>query len=273
MLRTERKMSSENTKKLIHNTLGQMKKPVRLVVFSSDRGCVQCPAVIALAKEIKTLSPKIALEVYDIIMDRDRTDIYGIQAAPALVVQGGTGRVVRFYGMLENIFLDALLDCIAAASTDRAWFSAPILGALKLLEKDVHIQVFVDNDCGQCRLVAGTAIGLALENDLIHTDIIVARDFPELMRKHDITIFPKTVFGGNLHMDGHMSESEFLEMIFEAEGLRSAREKRCLVCGSPSPDAICSSCKAKIQAEAVSHKLAEEKTKHSDAAVRKHEKA
>jgi alkyl hydroperoxide reductase subunit AhpF len=265
-------MSSESKQKLIQNTLGQMKKPVRLVVFSSDRGCVQCPPVIALAKEIKSFSAKVALEVYDIIMDRDRTELYGIQAAPALVVQGGTGRVVRFYGMLKNIFLDALLDCIAAASTDRVWFSAPILGALKLLERDVHIQVFVDNDCGQCRLVAGTAIGLALENDLIHTDIIVAGDFPDLMRKHDITTLPKTIFGGNLHMDGHVSESEFLEMIFEAEGLRSAREKRCLVCGNPSPDTICGSCKAKIQAEAIGHKLSEEKKKHSETAPRKHEK-
>ncbi len=266
-------MSSENTQKLIQNTLGQMKKPVRLVVFSSDRGCVQCPAVIALAREIKSLSAKIALEVYDITMDRDKTELYGVQATPALVVQGGTGRVVRFYGMLKNIFLDALLDCIVAASTDKAWFSAPILGVLKLLERDVHIQVFVDNDCGQCRLVAETAMGLALENDFIHTDIIVAGDNPDLMRKHSITSLPKTIFGENLHMDGHVSESEFLEMIFEAEGLRSVREKRCLVCGNPSPDTICGSCKAKIQAEAVGHKLSEEKTKHSNATVRKHEKA
>ena len=265
-------MSSESTQKLIQNTLGQMKKPVRLVVFSRDTGCVQCPAALALARDIKSGSPRIALEVYDIIMDRDKTDLYNIHTAPALVVQGSTGRAIRFYGMLNNLFLEVLLDCIAAASTDRVWFSVPILGALKLLERDVHIQVFVDNNCGKCRLVAGTAIGLALENDLVHTDILVARDFPDLMRKHGITTLPKTIFGENLHMDGHVSESEFLEMIFEAEGLMAMREKRCLVCGNPSPDTICASCKAKIRAEAVSHKLGEEKTKHSETAPRKHEK-
>jgi alkyl hydroperoxide reductase subunit AhpF len=266
-------MSTESPQKLIQNTLGHMKNPVRLVVFSSDTGCVQCPAVIALAKEIKSQSAKIALEVYDITMDRDKTELYSVQAAPALVVQGGRGRAVRFYGMVKDIFLDVLLDCIAAVSADRVWFTDSIRSTVKFLEKDVHIQVFVENTCRQCRPVAETAIGLALENDLIHTDILIASDFPDLVSKHRITTLPKTIFGGNLHMDGHVSESEFLEMIFEAEGLRSTREKRCLVCGNPSPDTICASCKAKIQAEAVGHKLSEEKTRHSELPPRKHEKA
>lgn len=266
-------MSAENTQKLIQNTLGQMKHPVRLVVFSSDTGCVQCPAVIALTKEIKSLSAKIALEVYDITMDRDKSEQYGVHAAPALAVQGSTGRAVRFYGTVKNIFLDVLLDCIVAVSTDRVWFTDAIRGTVKLLERDVHIQVFVDNDCFRCRSVAETAIGLALENDLIHTDILIASDFPDLVRKLRITTLPRTIFGENLHMEGHVTESEFLEMIFEAEGLRSVREKRCLVCGNPSPDSICASCKARIQAEAVGHKLAEEKTKRSETTPRKHEKA
>ncbi len=265
-------MLTESTQKLIQNTLGQMKNPVRLVVFSQDSGCVQCPAVIALAKEIKSLSPKIALEVYDITMDRDKTELYGIQRAPALAVQGSTGRAVRFYGMVNAKFLEVLLDCVAAVSTDRVWFTDSVRSTVKLLEKDVHIQVFVDNACSLCRTVAETAIGLALENDLIHTDIIVARDFPDLVNKLRITTLPKTIFGENLHLDGHVTESEFLEMIFEAEGLRETREKRCLVCGNPSPDTICASCKAKIRAEAVSHKLGEEKTKHSETTARKHEK-
>ncbi len=265
-------MSSESTQKLIQNTLGQMINPVRLAVFSSDTGCVQCPAVIALAKEIKSLSAKIALEVYDITMDRDKTELYGVQSAPALVVQGGRGRAIRFYGMVKDIFLEVLLDCIAAVSADRVSFTDVIRSTVKFLEKDVNIQVFVDNACPRCRLVAETAIGLALENDLIHTDIIVARDFPDLVSKHRISTLPKTIFGENLHMDGHVTESEFLEMIFEAEGLRATREKRCLVCGNPSPDTICATCKAKIRAEAVSHKLSEEKSKHSETAPRKHEK-
>ncbi len=265
-------MSTESTRKLIQNTLGQMKNPVRLVVFSSDRGCVQCPAVAALAKEIKSQSPKIALEVFDITMDRDKTELYNIQAAPALVVQGGSGRAVRFYGMSNDIFLEALLDCVAAVSADKVWFRDSVRRTLKFLEKDVHIQVFVDNACLRCRTVAETAIGLALENELIHTDIIVAKDFPELLSKYSITTLPKTIFGENLHLDGHVSESEFLEMIFEAEGLRATREQRCLVCGNPSPDTICASCKAKIRAEAVSHKLGEEKTGHSETTSRKHEK-
>ncbi len=68
-----------------------------------------------------------------------------------------------------------------------------------------------------------------------------------------------TIFGENLQMEGHVTESEFLEMIFEAEGIKPGTDRRCLVCGNPSPDIICSNCKTRIQAEAIDHKTRTEK--------------
>jgi hypothetical protein len=62
-------------------------------------------------------------------------------------------------------------------------------------------------------------------------------------------------------MDGHVTEAQFLEMIFEAEGLQTGPDRRCLTCGQPSPDIICGSCKRKIQAEAVDHKRKVERVK------------
>jgi alkyl hydroperoxide reductase subunit AhpF len=178
---------------------------------------------------------------------------------PTLVVQGGEGYAVSFSGLLEDVFLGVFLDTMLAVSEKKAWFPDKIRDTLKHLSREVKIQVYVESDCSQCRPVAETAIGLALENKLIYTDIIIASDFPELIRKYDIKTLPKTIFGENLHMDGHVTESEFLEMIFKAEGLQPSKGKRCLTCGKPSPDLICIECKTRIQAEAVEHKRKTEK--------------
>jgi thiol-disulfide isomerase/thioredoxin len=252
-------MINENLLDAMQGRLTHMKNPVRLILFTRDAGCETCPEALNLARAIKARSPKIALEVYDQVMDRDKAEQYGIQYVPAIVVQGGDGRMVRFYGLTEDVFLQILLDTVLSAADGKIWFPENIHRALSHLEREVGIQVFVETDCPLCRPVAETAIGLAFESNLIFTDIIIASDFPDLIKKHSIKTLPKTIFGANLHMDGHVTESEFLEMIFQAEGVQVGPDRRCIVCGKPSPDIICITCKNKIQAEAVNHKLRGEK--------------
>jgi hypothetical protein len=139
------------------------------------------------------------------------------------------------------------------------WFPDDVRRVLKHLDHDVRIRVFVESDCPLCRPVAETAIGLALESRYVSADIIVADDYPELIKKYKIKKLPMTIFGENLQMDGHVTESEFLEMIFEAEGIKPGTDRRCLVCSNLSPDIICSNCKTRIQAEAIDHKTRTEK--------------
>jgi thiol-disulfide isomerase/thioredoxin len=258
-------MIDENLLNNAKDNLAHMKNPVRLILFTRDAGCETCPEALALAKAIKARSPKIAFEVYDQVMDRDKAEQYGIKNVPSLVVQGGNGRMARFSGLIEDVFLLILLDTILSVSNGKVWFPDNILRALSHLEREVAIQVYVESDCPLCRPVAETAIGLAFESDLIVSDIIVASDFPDLIKKHAIKTLPRTIFGANLHMDGHVTESQFLEMIFQAEGVQVGPDKRCIVCGKPSPDIICTTCKNKIQAEAIDHKLKGEKLGQSGA--------
>jgi alkyl hydroperoxide reductase subunit AhpF len=252
-------MIDETLLNALQNDLSGMKNPVRLVLFTTDAGCETCRDALALARAVKARSPKVALEVYDLVMDRDKALQYGVKLVPAFVVQGGDGRMVRFYGLLEDVFLKILLDTILAVSGGKVWFPDDIHRAISHLEREVGIQVYVESDCPLCRPVAETAIGLAFESDLIVTDIIIASDFPDLIRKHAIKTLPKTVFGANLHMDGHVTESQFLEMIFQAEGVQVGPDRRCIVCGQPSADIVCPTCKNKIQAEALEHKIKGEK--------------
>ncbi len=257
-------MLSDHTREQILSAPRRMNKPVRLVLFTSDTGCPACPDMIELARAIKDRFDRIALETYDLVMDRDKTEQYGVNFAPALVVQGGDGQAVTFYGMIQDILLDDLLSTIIAVSNARVWFPDNVRRALAHLVHDVSIRVFVESDCLKCKPVTETAIGLGLESKLISASIVVASDFPELVKRYHVSELPKTIFGENLHMDGHVTEDVFLEMIFQAEGLKPGPERKCLVCGTSSPDVICTNCKAKIQAEAVSHKLKTERLKQPE---------
>jgi thiol-disulfide isomerase/thioredoxin len=237
----------------------ELKKPVRLIVFTADLGCESCPDMAELVKAIKKKWGKIALETYDVVMDRDKAQLYDVKLTPTIVVQGGDGQWAAFSGYVEDTVLEVLLSTILALSVGKVWFPQNIIGALGHLTHDVKIRVFVESDCTQCTPVAETAIGLALTNSLISTEIIVASEYPDLLKKFSITTLPMTIFGENVQMSGHVTEGQFIEMIFQAEGIKPGPDKRCLICGKLSPDVICASCKTRVEAEAKEHKLKSEK--------------
>jgi Thioredoxin domain len=237
----------------------ELKKPVRLIVFTADLGCESCPDMVELGKAIKKHWGKIALEMYDVVMDRDKAQLYGIKLTPTIVVQSADGQWAAFAGYLEDAVLEVLLSTTLALSGGKVWFPENITRALGHLTHDVKIRVFVESDCTQCIPVAETAIGLALTSSLISTEIIVASEYPDLLRKFSISTLPMTIFGENIQMSGHVTEGQFIEMIFQAEGIKPGPDKRCLICGNPSPDVICASCKTRVEAEAKDHKLKSER--------------
>ncbi len=252
-------MLSERTLEIIKTSANKLAKPVRLVLFTTDAGCAACPDMLALARAIKDHSNNIGMESYDLVMDRDKSREYGITLVPSIVLQGGNGEAVTFSGRMEGGLLKTLMDTVQSLSNPKQWFPEDVRRVLKQLAQDVAIRVFVDRDCPKCRSVAETAIALALESRYVDANIIAAEDFPELVRKYTIKELPVTIFGENLRTEGPVSESEILEMIFQAEGTKPGPDRRCLVCGKPSQDIICANCKTRIHAEAIDHKTRIEK--------------
>ena len=257
-------MLSESSLTAIRKIPPALKKPVRVIIFTTDTACASCPDMVDLGREIKKHFGKIALEIYDVVMDRDKARQYRVKLTPSLVVQGGEGQAVTFSGYIEDVALDMLLDTIKSLGDAKIWFPENIVRALQQLAHDVRVRVFVESDCTRCRPVAETAIGMALTSSFIYADIVVASEFPDLVKKYGITSLPKTIFGENLHLDGHVPEGQFIEMVFQTEGVKPGPGRRCIICGNASPDIICAHCKARVEAEAREHKLKSEKTKHSE---------
>src|SRR5450759_4734685 len=105
-------MLSERSLEIIKTSTSRLNKPVRLVLFASDTGCTACPDMLGLARAIKGHFNKIAMESYDLVMDRDKSQQYGIQYVPAIVLQGGDEEAVTFYGRIEDDLLTILMDTI-----------------------------------------------------------------------------------------------------------------------------------------------------------------
>ena len=80
-------MVDENLLDQMQNDFTHMKNAVRLILFTKDVGCETCPEAVKLVRSIKARAPKIALEVYDQVMDRDKAEQYGVKYVPATVVQ------------------------------------------------------------------------------------------------------------------------------------------------------------------------------------------
>lgn len=252
-------MLSESSLEIIKTSANQLAKPVRLALFTSERGCAACPDMLVLARTVKDHAKKIAMESYDLVMDRDKSEQYGITLVPAIALQGGKGETVTFSGRVEGGLLKILMNTIQFLSDTKQWVHKDVRRVLQKLAHDVTIRVFVNRDCPKCHSMAEAAIALALENRFIVANIIVAEDFPELVRKYSIKELPTTIFGEDLRREGTLAESEILEMVFEAEGIKPGPDRRCFVCSKSSQDVICGSCKTRIHAEAIDHKTRIEK--------------
>jgi alkyl hydroperoxide reductase subunit AhpF len=116
--------------------------PVKLVVFAAELGDETHRQTVALVKEVAALSDKISVEGLNPHIDRERAQAYGIEVAPAIVVEGATDYGIRFLGMPAGYEFANLIDSIIVASTGEPALSAATKEALGNLTEDVTIKVF-----------------------------------------------------------------------------------------------------------------------------------
>jgi alkyl hydroperoxide reductase subunit AhpF len=116
--------------------------PVKLTVFASELGPDTNAQTVALVKEVAALSDQLSVEVLNPHIDRDQARAYGVEVAPAVVVEGARDYGIRFLGIPAGYEFSNLIDSIVAASTGEASLSAETKSALGGLAEDVTIKVF-----------------------------------------------------------------------------------------------------------------------------------
>lgn len=133
---------NERDRREVQAQLQALTGSVKLVNFTQELACQYCRETEQLLREVKDLSDKISLEVYNFQLDKEKVAQYRVDKIPATVVEGSKDYGIRFYGIplgYEFIpFLEAIKD-VSRGSTD---LKPEARAALAEIAEPIHLQVF-----------------------------------------------------------------------------------------------------------------------------------
>jgi len=133
---------SDRDRQAVQQELAKLAGPVKLIVFTQELGAETCVQTEQLVKEVADLSDQVSLEIYNLILDREKTEQYGVDRVPAIVVEGARDYGIRFYGLPAGYEFSNLIDSMLLASSGRPQLSDETLDRVASVQKPVSIQVF-----------------------------------------------------------------------------------------------------------------------------------
>jgi len=204
----------ENKVTILHFT----QEPSRLVLpdYLKSQDCFFCRETKQLLEEVKGLSDKIELVVYDFIADKEKAAEYGIDKIPGTLIMGEKDYGIRFFGIPSGYEYTSLIEAITDVSRRRTELSQPTREALQTIDKAVHIQVFVTPTCPYCTTAVRLGHQFAMESSWIKADMVESTEFPHLANKFNVYGVPKTVVNETVSFEGAVPEEEFLARVLEA---------------------------------------------------------
>lgn len=207
----------------IKQLLAEMESPVRLVHFTQTLQCELCSETRELLEDLARISDKLSLEIYNLLLDKEKAAEYRVNKVPATVLMGAKDYGVRLYGIPAGFEIVVLLESIIRVSQGKSGLEPDTIRKLENLNLPLHVEVFVTPTCPYCPGAARLAHQLAIESELISADMIEATEFPELAGRYHVRGVPKTVVNGALGIEGALPEAEFVDQILAAAGLPHQR--------------------------------------------------
>ena len=189
---------------------------VRLVVFTQEVPCVFCKETVDVAEEIVQTSPKIKLEVYDFVKDQMNAQEFRIDKIPAMAVIGAKDYGVRFYGIPSGYEFTSLIGAILDVSKGESGLSQKSKDLIKTIDKSVHIQVFVTPTCPFCPAAVRIAHRLAIESDMIWSDMVESNEFVPLAQKYGVQSVPRIIINEKTEVAGAVPEDLFVAHVIHA---------------------------------------------------------
>lgn len=193
-----------------------MENEVNLIFFTQEFECEYCQMTHELLEELKELSDKISLEVYDLVKDEDKAKQYGIEEIPAVVVKNQKDYGIRFVGIPAGYEFSSVIEDIIDVSKGTTSLSVETKQALAKIDKPVHIQVFITPTCPYCPQAVRMAHMMALENDMIRGDMVEAIEFPHLANHYNVGAVPKVIINDMVEFEGAIGEKQYLEQVLRA---------------------------------------------------------
>lgn len=208
---------AERDKEKVRELLSKgMSNRVELLVFTQEFECDFCSETRQIAEELASLNNKIVVQLHDFIADKEVADANGIDKIPALVVSSGGGNGVRYFGIPSGYEFSSLLEDIIDVSRGSARLPSSVEEAVRKIDKDVHIQVFVTPTCPYCPRAVRIAHQMAMVNSRIRADMVESIEFPQLANRYGVMAVPKIVINETHSFEGSLPEEGFLEQVLKA---------------------------------------------------------
>jgi len=134
---------SERDRRATQDRLKDLENPVKLITFTQELECPTCRETGQLLRELSGLSEKLSLEAYNFQLDTAQVARYQVDKIPATVVAGAKDYGIRFYGLPAGYEFAALLEDILAVSRGKSALSPATIERLRVLDRPLHLQVFV----------------------------------------------------------------------------------------------------------------------------------
>lgn len=189
-------MMDEKTREQLKLILAGLKSPVRLVFFTQKKACPGCAGQEGLLREFCALSEKLKLEVHDLVLDGDKAINYKIGKTPATAVIGEKDYGIRFYGLTAAYEFTSLLEAVLLVSGGRSSLDPELAELVMKIKEPVHLEVMTTLTCQYCPEMVRLAHEFAFINDNIRADMVESSEFPELVKKYEVTGVPRTVING-----------------------------------------------------------------------------
>ena len=217
---------NESQQEKLKEHFKELERDVKLIVFTQEMECQYCRETRELMQEVKALSDKISLEVYDFAKDKEIAEKYGIDKIPATIVEGEKDYGIRFFGIPAGYEFTTLIDDILMVSKGDSGLSDETKISLEKLKKPVHIQVFVTLTCPYCPNAVELAHKLAMESDLITADMVESAEFPTLSQKYKIMSVPKIIINKKTQIEGAISEKDLVDSLLSVTKKPSKKGKK-----------------------------------------------
>jgi glutaredoxin-like protein len=216
-------ISAKDAEQLRKEFETELTNPVKLIMFTQTIECQFCKETRQIIQEVADLSDKITAEIYNFVTDKAVADMYGIDKIPAtaiLRVEDGEDRDfgIRFYGIPSGYEFTSIIEDIMDVSKGQSGLMPKTIESVASLVEPVHFQVFVTPTCPYCPQAVRLAHKLAIESDLIRSDMIEAIEFPQLANRYSVYGVPRTVINETVHQEGAVPEPMMLAKLMEAVG-------------------------------------------------------
>ena len=123
--------------------LANIAAPVKLVFFTQTFGCETCLPARQVVDRVAALSDHLSVEEFNLVIDTDQVEAYGIRRAPAVAVVGKVDAGIRFYGVPDGHELVSLVESIVLVASGDSGLSDESQALIAAVDEPIDIQVFV----------------------------------------------------------------------------------------------------------------------------------